>query len=157
MVQKKFRPKKNLGLNKFWLERNFGLKKFWVQKKIRGPTKIFGLKKNIDFKKFWAWKSFGSKTNFGSEKNLGLKKNWVRKKSGAKKKFGLEKILSSKKFVVVLVLLVTWTPNPINSAKSPWVIYTSNFSFLVHPSLIDFGEGCSCDRGKTKSTLSLKT
>ena len=61
---------------------------------------------------------------------------------------------------VLLVLLVTWvlrTLNPLNSAKSPWVVYVTNFSPLVHPLLIDFGEGCSsscssCDRGKTRST-----
>ena len=61
--------------------------------------------------------------------------------------------------------MVPWTLNPLNSAKSPWVVYMSNFRLLVHPLLIDFGEGsssccccscsCSCDRGKTKSTPSL--
>ena len=43
--------------------------------------------------------------------NVGRKKMWARKK------FGSEKILGPNNFVVVL--LVTWTPNPINSAKSP--------------------------------------
>ena len=70
--------------------------------------------------------------------------------------------------LLVLLLLVTcviWTPNPLNSAKSPRVVYVSNFGLLVHPLPLDFGEGCcssccsscSCDRGKTKSTPSLKT
>ena len=52
-------------------------------------------------------KKFGPEIEFGSEKNFGTKK------------FGSEKMLGPKNFVVVLVLLVTWTPNPLNSAKSP--------------------------------------
>ena len=56
----------------------------------------------------------------------------------------------------VLVLLVTWTPNPLKSAKSPWVFYGSNFSLLALPPLIYFGGGScsccsSCDRGTTPS------
>ena len=46
--------------------------------------------------------------------------------------------------LLVLVLLVTCvirTPNPLNSAKSPRVVYVPNFSLLVHPLLLDFGEG----------------
>ena len=36
------------------------------------------------------------------------------------KKFGAEKDVGSENLVVVvLVILVTWTPNPLNSAKSP--------------------------------------
>ena len=51
-------------------------------------------------------------------------------------------------------------------AKSPWVVYVSNYRLLVQPILIDFGGGSSCssccscsccDRGKTKSTPSPKT
>ena len=49
---------------------------------------------------------FGPK-KFRPEKNVGPKN------------FESEKILGPKNFVVVLVLLVTWTPNPLNSAKSP--------------------------------------
>ena len=51
---------------------------------------------------------------------LGPKKIWVRKKFGHQKKIwvgknlGLKKIEGPKLFVVVLVLLVTWTPNPLN-------------------------------------------
>ena len=59
--------------------------------------------------------------------------------------------------VLLLVVLVTWdiqAPNPLNSAMSLFVY------LLVHPLLIDFGGGSSscscCDRGKTKSTPSLK-
>ena len=58
-------------------------------------------------KKFLGPKKFGPEIKFGSEKI------W------AQKKFGSEKIWGPKFFVVVLVLLVTWTPNPLNSAKSP--------------------------------------
>ena len=58
------------------------------------------------------------------------------KKFGAEKNFGSENF-----FVVVLVILVTWTPNHLNSAKSRWVVYPSDFSLQVHPRLIDFGEG----------------
>ena len=47
-----------------------------------------------------------------------------------------------------------WTPNIVKSAKSPLVVDMSNFRLLVHPLLIDFGEGSSCDREKTKSTPS---
>ena len=38
--------------------------------------------------------------------------------------------------VHVVLVLVTWvirTPNPLNTAKSPWVIYVSNFSPPVQP------------------------
>ena len=45
---------------------------------------------------------------------------------------------------VFLVLLVTWviqTPNPLNSAKRPLVVYVSNLSLLAYPLLVDFGEG----------------
>ena len=59
----------------------------------------------------------------GPTKILGPKKIWPEKNFGPKKfgpkKFGSEKMLGPKNFVVVLVLLVTWTPNPLNSAKSP--------------------------------------
>ena len=42
-------------------------------------------------------------------------------------------------------------PKPLNSAKSPWLVYVSNFSLLALPFLRDFGGGsccsssCSCD------------
>ena len=68
--------------------------------------------------------------HFSSGKNLGLKKN-----------LGSENCLGTKIFVVVSVLLVTLTPDPLNSAKSTIVVYASNYSLLVHPLLIDFGEG----------------
>ena len=54
-----------------------------------------------------------------------------------------------------------WTPMPLNSVKSPRVVYVLNFRLLVHPLLIDFGgdffscSSCSCSccaRGKRKST-----
>ena len=67
-----------------------------------GPQKILNLK------------------NFGPEKNLGLKKFWIQKQCWVRKKFGAEKNFGSENFVVVvLVILVTWTPNHLNSAKSP--------------------------------------
>ena len=69
-------------------------KKFWPKTNV-GSKKIFGLKK------------FGPEIKVGDEKNLGTKK------------IGSEKILGPKFFDVVLVLLVTWTPNPLYSAKSP--------------------------------------
>ena len=74
-------------------------------------------------KKFWSkkilgQKFFGSKTFLG-QKNFGSKNFLGPTKICAWKKFGSEKILGPKNFVVVLVLLVTWTPNPLNSAKSP--------------------------------------
>ena len=86
--------------------------------------------------------------------------------------FQWQSLFPAREAVVLLVLLVTWvlrTPNPLNSAKSPWVVYVPNFSLLVRPLLINFGVGSSssccscscscssCDRGKTKSTPSLKT
>ena len=53
---------------------------------------------------------------------------------------------------------VPWTLNPLNSAKSPWVVYQSNYRLPVHPLLNILVGGssscCSCDRGKTKSTPS---
>ena len=52
------------------------------------------------------------------EKKIGVKKK-MSKKIGVKQIFWSEKILGPMNFVVVLVLLVTWTPNPLNSVKSP--------------------------------------
>ena len=61
--------------------------------------------------------NFGSKKIFGfekkSEKILDPKKFWLRKN------FGSEKILGSKIFVVVLVLLVTWTRGPLTHSTQP--------------------------------------
>ena len=81
----------------------------------------------------------------GQKNILALKKIW-----------GLKKILGSGNFfgpvivdfgdvlLVVLILPVTWlirTPEPLNSAKSPGLVYMSNFSLLALPLLIDFGGG----------------
>jgi len=43
----------------------------------------------------------------------------VQKKNLVRKKFGSENFLGKFFFIVVLVLLVTWTLNLLNSAKSP--------------------------------------
>ena len=63
--------------------------------------RMLGAKKNLGPKKILGPKKFGSELKFGS------KKNWAQK-------FGSENFLG-----LVLVLLVTWTPNPLYSAKSP--------------------------------------
>ena len=68
---------------------------------------MLGRKKIVGQKKFWV------QQKSVPEKNVVFKEIWARKK------FGSEKMLGPKNFVVVLVLLVTWTPNPLNSAKSP--------------------------------------
>ena len=58
-------------------------------------------------------------------------------------------------------LKISWEPVSLVPGEYPTLVFASNFSLLGHPLLIYFGEGCcscsSCDRGKTKSTLSLKT
>ena len=146
-----------------WLQKRFGSYRNFGSKKIFASKKNFASKKFCVKIKFLVWKKIWSKINFGSKKILGQKKIWAWKKNfgpkkiSALKKFESENILGPKKFVVVLVLLVTWTHKPLNSARSPWVVYASNFSLLVHSPLINFGEGCSCCscscyRGKTKST-----
>ena len=131
LAKKNFCPKKFLVWKKFLSKRNFGQeKKFGAWKKYRA-WKSFGSKKKLCPKKmFWARKKFRP------EKILDPKTMLGPKKFGAEKNFGSENF-----FVVVLVILVTWTRNHLNSAKSPWVVYPSNFSLLVHPLLIDFGEG----------------
>ena len=82
-----------------------------------GPKKILGQKKfrvrqKIVPEKIWARKKFGS------EKILGQKKFWVQQKFVPEKNVGPKKF-GPTNFVVVVLLLVTWTPNPLNSAKSP--------------------------------------
>ena len=111
-----------------------GQKKILVWKK-NFVHKKFGFEKILVGKKCWVWKKIWVKKFLDQKKFLAWKKFCVRKKILVKK------ILGPKKFVVVLLLLVTWTPNPLNSATSPWVVYASNFSLLVHPHLIDFGGG----------------
>ena len=66
-------------------------------------------------------------------------------KSWVKKDIGKHCLCATIRFLIDLggVLLVTWvirTPYILNSAKSPCVVYVSNFILLVHPFLIDFGE-----------------
>ena len=135
---------------------NFWSEKCWVWKKNLSE-KNFGSKSKI----FLRLIKILCQKKFGSEKMLVGTKCWVRKKCLVRKFFwdqkffldwktilglknvGSEKILGTKNFVVVLVVLVTWTKTPLNSAKSPWVVYVSNFSLLVHSPLIDFGEGSS--------------
>ena len=127
-LQRSFSLKFILGQKKFWVKKKFGSEKILVPRKILG-IKNFGSENFLGPTNFLYWKNIGSQRNVWS--------------------------------------IVTWvirTPNPINTAKSPWVVYVSNFSLPVHPFLINFGVGscssccsCSCDRGKTKSTPSLKT
>ena len=119
------------------------------------PNIVFGLKKN-ESKNY-----FGSEKMFVSTKILGPKKCWSKKYSRSEKNSRSEKkicvwtkflvkkkILSEKNFrsknFFVLVTWVIWTPNPLTSAKSSWLVYLSNFSLLIHTHPIDFGEGCSC-------------
>ena len=138
-----------------WGKKNVGFEKILVRKKI-------WVQKNFGQKKILLWKIIWLKIFWGAKK-INIKKLWARKKIlGPKKSFG-QKILVPKTnfafkiFIVVLVLLVTWvlwTPFPLKSAKRPWVVYVSNFRLLVHPVLIDFGEGCyCCDRGEKQSQL----
>ena len=149
------------------------LVRFWSLKNL-------GLNKNLGSEnKFGVWKQiWGLITNLGSENKFGSKKLWVKRNVRSKKTIGKHCLYARNRFLVcfvivdfggvLLVLLVTrviQTPNSINSAKSQWVVYVSNFSLLALPLLIDFCGGycssscccscCSCDRGKTKSTLSL--
>ena len=64
--------------------------------------------------------------NFGHQKILSLKIPFVWKKFWPQKWFWIRKLFWSP----VYVTWVLWTPNPLNSAKSPWVVYASNFSLL---------------------------
>ena len=126
------------------------------------PNIVLGVKKMspkiiLGQKKFWSWKKFGPKKNVGSEKkwfqksfwvrkNLGLKNFLVQKNFGSKKNMHLKKKFGSEKFLSKI--FGCWScsscdmdPHPLDSAKSPWEVYASNFSLLVHPLLKDFGEG----------------
>ena len=102
----------------------------------------------LDPKKFWAQKKLWV------QKIWCPKKVWLQKMLGS---IGKHLLYATIRFLVcsvivdlgavllvLLVLLMTlaiWTPDPQSSAKSPRVVCVSNFSLLVHPILIDFGEG----------------
>ena len=137
---------KILGPNKILVSR-----KIFGQKRILVPTKILGMKKKFWSEKMLCLKRMlGQKKILEHKFSLVQKKIWVKKKFCSQKKFWYKKILGLKKIwfkknfwvtnrnlvcsvivdfggvlLVVLVLLVTWTPNPLNSAKSPWVVYES--------------------------------
>ena len=133
-VQKFFLVKKTFCLRKNFRSEN---KKIYVMKKICAKKNL-GRKKFEFWIKCWTWK-----------------KCWVRKEFWVQKNFGSEIILGAtisflvcsvlvdfcKVLIVLLVTWVIWTPNPLNSARSLWLVYVSNFSLLAHPLLIDFGEG----------------
>ena len=162
---------KNCNTQKNWVLKNFGSKNNFRFEKVGseknfGFEKIFGPKEILGPKNFWYQKKCWVRKNCGSEKNF-----------GSKKIVGLTHLCATNRFLVcsaivdfggvllvLLVLLMTWvirTPNPLNSAKSPWVVYVSNFSLLALPLLIDFGEGSSCcssscDRVKQSQLLVLK-
>ena len=146
-----------MSLKKILGKKNLGKKWFWVKKIL--VQKNFNIKK-----KFWSENNFGSEGNFTSKKKIFIQKRlFIKKKMLApkriwgKKNIGKHRLCAAIRFLVsciildfgwlllvLLVLLVTWfirTPNPLNSANSPWVVYVSNFSVLVHPLLIDFGWG----------------
>ena len=97
---------------------------------FRSEKKIGGRKKNSN-------KNFESEENFKSEKNV------VLKEFGSKLNFGFEKkfCLWKKFWVWILMTWVIRTLNPLNLAKSLWVVYVSNFSLLAQPILIGFGKG----------------
>ena len=121
-----------LGPKNIESKKNLGRKNILGQKKMLGP-------KNIESTKFWVWKKCWSEIFLDGNK-FGVKKLWV-KKCFVKKLFRYKKMFGQKP--------------PFNSAKSSWVVYMPNLRLLVHPLLIDFGEGSSyCDRGETKSTPS---
>ena len=154
-----------------------------------GRNKILVSKINLCLKKFWSKNKFKFQKNVrtkkfvGSQKDVWSKKCLVQKMFGPKKMVSLQNILGLKNLgfkkilvrnffwvggvlvVLVLVTWVIWTPNPLDTAKSPWAVYVSNFNLLVHPLVKNFGGGsscccsccCCCDRGKTKSTLRPKT
>ena len=113
---KSFGSRKVLCKEKFCIQNSFGPKRGF-------DPKTFWSEENISSNKNGVQKNFGSKTVglklFVSKKNFGQKEFWVPNKFWVWKKFGSEKILGQKNFVVVLVLPETWTPNPLNSAKSP--------------------------------------
>ena len=76
------------------------------------------------------------------------KLHWMLKSEMNKKEANLDKhktwsLVSnsslSKTFAFALILLVPLVTD--FSAKSPWIVYASNFSLIVHPLLIDFGGG----------------
>ena len=93
-----------------------------VDDKIRNKT--WSSVSNSSLSKTFAlcqFRKLGSKNRVGSEKNLGPKKN-----------FGLKVF-----FVVVLVILVTWTPSHLNSAKSPWVVYPSKEYYIPTKILLE--------------------
>ena len=132
--------------------------------KVLSPKKILGLKKCWVWKKILAWKKSSGqkkiwvKQNFGSKKILSPKEFWVKKTILVREKFRVQKFCVNTSYVsqldfqyviadfggdflVLLVTCVIQTPNPVNSVKSPRVVYVSNFSLLVHPLMLDFGEG----------------
>ena len=143
--------------------------KIWGPKNFL-PKRNFGYKQILGPKKFRVWK------NFWQRKLLSQKKLWVQKNFVSKIFFLVQQNFETTKmvgsncggvlFVLLLVILVLRTPNPLNSAKSTLVVFVIYLRLLVQPLLIDFGGGswscycccCCCDRDKTKSTprLSLK-
>ena len=143
--------------NHFSSKNNYGSEKNLGLKKNVGSEKKFGSKKIRGRKNICVWKKFCVRKNIGSEKMLGPKKFRSKKFFGSKifgsqKDFGKHHLCVTNWFLVswaivdfggvllvFLVTLVIQTPNPLNLAKTPRVVYESNFSLLALSPLIDFG------------------
>ena len=132
-IPKDFGSKKILGPKKFWVQKNFGPKKFW-SKKILGP------------KNFWIQTNFRSSRILSKKRNLVQKKNWGKKKLGSQKIFVSKKTFGKHFLCVIIGFLVCYSrfwwnsscscsscdnyhSDPLNSAKSPRVVYVSNSAF----------------------------
>ena len=139
MGQKKF-----LVLIKFLVKKLFGVKKNVVPKKLLVRNKLWVRKKNL------------VKKNILSKKKL-VQKYWVRKYVGSRKFFGPKTFFGPKNWRVWIFVC----SNSLFRLYGAYVPYLT-FQLDLEPFRFKqiFGEGsccCSCDRGKTKSTPSLKT
>ena len=86
----------------------------------------FSLKFILFKKKFWSENNFWTPKKFWVQKHL-----WFAKKVLGTKMI-LGKIFLLSLALVVFLTWVLWTPNPLNSAKSQWVVYVSKGLFRLN-------------------------